>query len=201
MSYSLMDSGEGEKLEVIGEKILRRQSSLAVWKKKLPVDAWNKADASYDPKKGWSFLRAKFEVWEADFHHFKLKLRLQKNGQIGFFPEHLSYLKDLVVNTEGGRTVNVLNLFAYTGAATIFLALRGANVCHVDMSKPTFGWTKENAELNAVHNENIVGNELPLIVRINNVENLHNMLILLSKCRHKQVRCDDQEGHSDGHHI
>jgi 23S rRNA (cytosine1962-C5)-methyltransferase len=142
-AYVLLDSGENEKLEQYGEKVLIRPSKFSVWKKRRP-SLWEKADASYVHKKGWIFPKESFEEWTLELDSFFLKLRLQQNGQIGFFPEHLLYKSEMLALLDAAKGARVLNLFAYTGLASIICAQSGAKVTHVDISKQVLRWAKEN---------------------------------------------------------
>jgi 23S rRNA (cytosine1962-C5)-methyltransferase len=148
--YKLVDSGEGEKLESFGNILVRRPSSLAIWAKNKPY-LWDKADASFDPKKAlWIFKShtsglTKDLAWNCIFTDNTLKLRFQDNGQVGVFPEHASYLDSLY--DKAGEPIKVLNLFAFTGLATLFFREKGAQVTHVDLSKKVISWAKENVDL------------------------------------------------------
>lgn len=152
-AVSLEDSGLGERLERFGERLIRRPSSLAIWQRKMPVSHWNQADATYVPQQGWSFRADSFQDWIADLGAFRLKLIPQENGQTGLFPEHLEYFSRLSQHLEQlraklDRPVRVLNLFAYTGMATVWCALHGAEVTHIELSKRILSWARENLELN-----------------------------------------------------
>lgn len=151
-SYALVDSGEGMKLERFGEHLIARPSSLAIWKKGKEQKTWKEAAASYDPDKGWQFHSKKFDDWLVEFPKFSFKLRLQTNGQVGIFPEHASYIGNLISenNTLLGAPPRVLSLFAYTGLATVLLGKNSAEVCHVDLSRKILDWASENVSLNNV---------------------------------------------------
>ncbi len=144
--YELIDSGGGEKLEYFGSRLIARPSSLCIWKKAAPKEDWAKADARFEPGRGWKFAKSPFECWKIRVCGCTIELRLQSNGQVGFFPEHGTYLANMEPYAHG----NCLNLFAYTGLATVFLACRGVNVTHVDLSKRALEWTRRNCELNDV---------------------------------------------------
>ena len=151
LPYELIDSGDGARLERFGDRVLIRPSKFSVWKRRNPA-AWSKAHAEFDHKKGWRFFGEKFGEWEVRGKDATLILRLQENGQIGLFPEHLSYLDELqqAVRTlkEKSEEVRVLNLFAYTGVASIVAAKGGATVTHVDLSKKVLEWASENFKRN-----------------------------------------------------
>lgn len=150
--YTLLDSGAGKKLEKFGNTTLIRPCSQAIWKKnKLKI--WQKADWEFIPKNGWYAHNKTEENWTIDVQdNFKINVRLQKNGQVGIFPEHMSYLHladDLIRKLKiKGTKPKVLNLFAYTGLASLYFRTKGCEVVHVDISKKCLEWAKENFELN-----------------------------------------------------
>lgn len=151
--HSIPVPGSGERLEQLGEKLIRRPSSLAIWKRTQPSSRWDQADATYIPQQGWKFRGKRFEDWIADLGAFKLKLVPQENGQTGLFPEHLAYFETLSQELERlksrlGRPVRVLNLFAYTGMATVWCTLHHAEVTHIELSKRILTWARENLALN-----------------------------------------------------
>ena len=150
LGYSLLDSGEEQKLERFGSKVISRPSSLAIWRRRKGQDVWGKWDAQYHPDGGWAFRTKTFNEWEMDLGSFRLELRLQNNGQLGLFPDHLNYLPDLLkaVKACGKSHPQVLNLFAYTGMASMALAKVGCEVCHVDLSKQALSWARRNMDIN-----------------------------------------------------
>lgn len=146
--YELIDSGEHEKLERFGDILVARPDTQAIWKKAKP-DAWTKADASFafDKGKGAWKTRADFpESWAVPYivpTSFLAKLTNFKH--VGIFPEqepNWSWSAELITHM---KEPQVLNLFGYTGAASIVAAKAGAKVTHVDSSKSSIAWTKENA--------------------------------------------------------
>lgn len=144
-AYALLDSGDGEKLERFGPLTIRRPSSLAIWRKRAPK-LWQKADLEFRPGTGWN--RA-LTQWQIQIDDVKIELRPQKNGQVGIFPDHLLYLDDLLkAAKQHTQPVRVLNLFAFTGMATVFLRKLGASVCHVDLAKHAIAWASHNLEIN-----------------------------------------------------
>lgn len=152
-AVSLLDSGLGERLELFGNYRIRRPSSLAVWKRTLPDRDWDAADATYIPDQGWIFPQKSFSEWTITLGPITTKLMLQDNGQVGLFPEHLSYFDALSaelerITNEKARPAKVLNLFAYTGLATMWCALHGAEVTHIELSKRILTWARENLALN-----------------------------------------------------
>ena len=149
--YELLDSGDGEKLERFGDRILRRPSKFSIWKRRLTEKTWEEADANYHHSKGWLFKDKKsFETWRMPLGGINLELRLQQNGQIGVFPEHVSYANQIEVALKNYPAPKVINLFAYTGLATIICAKAGAQVTHLDISKSANRWAEINLALNHV---------------------------------------------------
>lgn len=143
--YQLLDSGDGHKLEKIGPYTIIRPAPSAVWK---PVLKNWKADAVFIRDKGWTFKNKLPPSWVINIENIQLKIECTDFGHLGVFPEH-SFLWEKPKKLKG---LNILNLFAYTGAASIFFAKNGAKVCHVDSSRPAVLWAKENSKLNGVEN-------------------------------------------------
>jgi len=147
-SYQLIDSGDGLKFERFGEYSLIRPCPQALWRKKHP-DQWMTADAEFsrETKNGWSYRRKLPKEWVAEVEGVKLKIAPTDFGHLGAFPEHSALWRDLRPLVRGSD-VKVLNLFAYSGGATLAFAQEGANVCHLDASKGMVDWARENAALN-----------------------------------------------------
>lgn len=152
LTYELIDSGAGAKLERFGEVILERPSSLAIWPRKHK-ELWAKADGRFETKKGWVSRQSLPVEWPIEMAGVTLMLRGQTNGQVGLFPEHESYLSSLRDFVRPGSPV--LNLFAYTGLASLVALKAGAAVTHVDLSKRCLDWTKQNLEASKVSGTNI----------------------------------------------
>lgn len=155
-SYQLLDSGNGEKLERFGDKVLRRPTTLAVWKRRLPAAVWNADAFHFDPDGGWVHQGKPVSgemVWSVPINGSTFVCRLQRNGQIGIFPEHLLYLPALLKEVLEG--CSVLNLFAYTGVASVLLARQGATVTHVELAKSVNAWCIQNIEANKIPRERI----------------------------------------------
>jgi len=149
MTYALLDSGDGERLERFGDKILVRPSSLAVWAKRLPESNWQNVDARFDHKNRWQYYREPFEEWSCNLPEATLILRLQRNGQVGFFPEHRIIQSFLNLKKPNS---SLLNLFAYTGLASVIAVKRGMNVTHVDTNKQALSWVNRNMAANSCCN-------------------------------------------------
>lgn len=145
--YELLDSGNHEKLERWGDAVLARPDTQAVW---LPKDekAWADVSAVFSWKGGkgaWEVKRPLPEPWEADFVDVTLLPRLTAFKHTGVFPEQLPNWQWSAERIKALGNPNVLNLFGYTGAASIAAAKAGANVTHVDSSKSATSWARENA--------------------------------------------------------
>ncbi|MCB0317217.1 MAG: class I SAM-dependent methyltransferase [Bdellovibrionales bacterium] len=157
--YELLDSGEGQKLERFGERVLIRPSTLCVWKRRQNKSVWQSADAIYDHKTGWEYKSKSFDTWNYPLNEkLSLILRLQRSGQIGVFPEHQKYLGYVLEKISAyeknlGRQIKVLNLFAYTGMASLFAIEKKAHVTHVDNTKIVLNWLHDNLDLNKSNKE------------------------------------------------
>lgn len=146
--YRFLDSGNGEKLEAFGEVVLIRPCQQAVWTPRLSKKEWDKADARFtrEGKKGWEIKRKIPSSWVVSIDGMMLKAMLTDFGHVGIFPEHKFLWSYLSKKLKKGSSF--LNLFAYSGAATLAAAKCGASVCHVDASKPMVAWARENAAHN-----------------------------------------------------
>ncbi len=150
MKYRYLDSGEGKRLEKWGEYILVRPCAHAIWPKNKDCSEWNKIDASFSREKEekWHFFKKLPKKWEIDLEGVRLLVAPTGFGHVGVFPEHSFFFKKLPNFSLQGK--KVLHLFAYTGAMTMALAKRGAKVTHIDASKPSLEWAKENEKVNQV---------------------------------------------------
>jgi 23S rRNA (cytosine1962-C5)-methyltransferase len=149
--YELMDSGEGRKLERFGDVILSRPCGQASWEQQKP-QVWAMTDASFDRERGWQ-THGSGELpssWVVTINDIAMRLTPTPAGHLGVFPE-TRQLWDWItdtLNSPNGRRANVLNLFAYSGGATLASARAGCPVCHVDSSKSMVTRARENAGLN-----------------------------------------------------
>jgi 23S rRNA (cytosine1962-C5)-methyltransferase len=156
MDYELLDSGGGEKLERYGKILMRRPDPAALWEKYLPIAEWQNADASFVRKgtKGvWKLGENVSKEWPITYRGFTFLIKPTSFKHTGLFPEHIdtwNYLEQCV--KESQTPVKALNLFGYTGGATLALAKAGAEVCHVDASKTAVAWARTNAELSGIRN-------------------------------------------------
>lgn len=155
--YALLDSGDGRKLERFGRVVLSRPCAQAVWKPTLSVEAWARADATFDRTEGnqWHNRGALPDEWTIRVSGITFRLSGTDFGHLGIFPEQRAqwqWIRDIVQRAcaARGRAVRVLNLFAYSGGSTLAAALGGAEVCHLDASKGMVQWARDNARLNGL---------------------------------------------------
>ncbi len=148
--YNLIDSAGGEKLEYWGKILLRRPDPQAIWTEKSETDLWNKTDAWYhrSDKGGgsWQYFNKKMpERWTVNYKNLIFNIKPMGFKHTGLFPEQAvnwDWFSELIKSA--GRPIRVLNLFAYTGGATVAALSAGAEVVHVDASKGMVTWAKEN---------------------------------------------------------
>jgi 23S rRNA (cytosine1962-C5)-methyltransferase len=160
--YDLVDSGNGKKLERFGEYLFIRPEHQAVWKPSLNKSIWGSAHACFQPTaktetggKWESQTRIKSQ-WKMEYKHLKFWARFTKSRHLGAFPEqapHWDWIEDQVCKAE--MPLRVLNLFGYTGLASLSAANAGAHVTHVDASKGAVSWAKENQTLSGLNDRPI----------------------------------------------
>ncbi len=155
--YELLDSGLEEKLERYGGFVLARPDPQALWKKNLPESEWRKADGWYERKEkagAWHLKKDVAKEWPIEFGGLKFLIRPTSFKHTGLFPEQLPnwnwVSENLQPSTFNLQAPKVLNLFAYTGGATLAAAKAGGEVTHVDASKTAVAWAKENAALSGL---------------------------------------------------
>lgn len=152
--YELLDASKGEKLERWGSKILLRPDPQAIWETPRRDPRWNKPDAAYrrSSSGGGAWEKNRLPAsWNIRYGGLTFQVKPMSFKHTGIFPEQ-------AVNWDwageqiraAGRPVRVLNLFAYTGAATVACLAAGAEVCHVDAAKGMVSWAKENAACSGV---------------------------------------------------
>ncbi|MDQ8207076.1 class I SAM-dependent methyltransferase [Coraliomargarita sp. SDUM461003] len=154
--YELLDSGHGRKLERFGKVTLDRPCAQAVWNPANP-QLWKQADAFFTRKQGleWRGRDKLPDSWIAEVNGVKMKLSTTDFGHLGVFPETRDmwdWIRDSLGKESQRRKepLNFLNLFAYSGGATLAAAQGGAHCCHVDASKGMVAWARENAKLNGL---------------------------------------------------
>ena len=142
--YQLLDSGNGRKWERFGDFILNRPCSQAIWRPKGTCEP----HATFSREEGtkWTFQKKLPASWEIQIEGVTMKIAPTDFGHLGVFPEHASLWNWMRERITSGT--KVLNLFAYSGGATLAAAQKGASVCHLDASKAMVDWARENADLN-----------------------------------------------------
>ncbi|MBP1572484.1 MAG: class I SAM-dependent methyltransferase [Oscillospiraceae bacterium] len=158
--YIIHDTSDGVKLESWGGKVLQRPDPQIIWKTEHKTDLWEKADAVYHRSvKGggeWEYKKKLPESWTISYKDLKFIIRPTGFKHTGLFPEQAvnwDFMQDKIRNA--GRPVKVLNLFAYTGGATLACAQAGASVSHVDASKGMVQWARENAQVSGLSDKPI----------------------------------------------
>ena len=154
--YELLDTSDGERLERWGKYILIRPDPQVIWNGVRRHPLWSKADGHYvrSQSGGGHWEINKFpEKWNIDYNSLTFNIKPMGFKHTGVFPEQAAnwdWFGDMIKNS--GRKISVLNLFAYTGGATIAAASSGASVCHVDASKGIVALAKENAASSGLEN-------------------------------------------------
>jgi len=156
--YELLDSGNGKKLERFGDIVLERPCAQAVWLPQQPA-LWETAAACFDRVGGhnWDGRGKLPNAWNIEIGGVVMKLSATDFGHLGVFPETRELWKWIRTTLETekekrGRDLKFLNLFAYSGGATLAAAQAGAHGCHLDASKGMVDWARENAKLNNLQN-------------------------------------------------
>lgn len=159
-SYRILDTSDGEKLEIWNGVTLIRPDPQVIWKTKKEQKLWLRADAHYHRSASgggkWEFHANLPEQWELPYGELQFRIRPTGFKHTGLFPEQAvnwDFMSQLIRNAE--HPVSVLNLFAYTGGATLACASAGASVCHVDASKGMVQWARDNADLSGLHDKPI----------------------------------------------
>lgn len=156
IDYELLDTGDGEKLERWGTYVLRRPDPQIIWPLASETGAWKQADAHYHRSSSgggqWAYRTELPERWTIALHN-KLSFYIKPTGfkHTGLFPEQAVNWQWMIERIQNaGRPIKVLNLFAYTGGASVACAYAGAEVCHVDAAKGVVQWAKENLQLSGL---------------------------------------------------
>jgi 23S rRNA (cytosine1962-C5)-methyltransferase len=162
--YDLLDSGEGEKLERFGKFTLSRPDPQALWPKRLDEKEWKRADAYFlrsEAGADWSFRKEVPPKWAIDFAGLKFWIKPTAFKHTGLFPEqspNWEWLKKTIERSKEAKKeeyIEILNLFGYTGGATLACAQAGAKVVHIDGSKAAITWARDNAELSGLKDKPI----------------------------------------------
>lgn len=157
--YALLDSGGGRKLERYGPYKVVRPEPQCLWAPRLAAHEWETADAVFDPSDDedagrWRFRGRPRETWPLSWRDVRFHGRFTAFRHLAFFPEQAAnwaWLDGQVrAARQAGEQPRVLNLFGYTGVASLAMAAAGAAVTHVDASKKAVTWARENAELSGL---------------------------------------------------
>jgi len=155
--YELLDASDGERLERWGNITLIRPDPQIIWKTPRRHPMWNKADARYVRSASgggsWDMRRRLPESWSIGYDELRFNIKPMGFKHTGLFPEQAvnwDWMSEKIKNA--GREIRVLNLFAYTGGASLACLKAGAFVCHVDASKGMTAWAKENAAASGLAN-------------------------------------------------
>jgi 23S rRNA (cytosine1962-C5)-methyltransferase len=156
--YELIDSGDGEKLERFGAHTLSRPDPQALWRKRLDASVWKEADGYFTrgEKQGdWSLKKGLPERWQIELSGLKFWIKPTAFKHVGLFPEqsvNWDWMREKIktASASGTADIEVLNLFGYTGGATLACAQAGAKVVHIDGSKVAIAWARDYAELSGL---------------------------------------------------
>jgi 23S rRNA (cytosine1962-C5)-methyltransferase len=154
--YALLDSGHGRKLERYGRYAVVRPEPQCLWAPRLPAADWDRADAVFDPTDEedagrWRFRAQPKDSWPLGWGDVRFHGRFTAFRHLAFFPEQAANWAWLDAQVRRLKDQpRVLNLFGYTGVASLVMAAAGAAVTHVDASKKAVGWARENAELSGL---------------------------------------------------
>lgn len=155
LTYQLIDSGNGKKLERFGKYVIERPASQAAWQTQKPLAQWKRAHARFtrEENKKWANIEALPAKWTIKVSDIIFQLSPTDFGHLGIFPEQKHFWRwaqDAITqeNAKRDQPINVLNLFAYSGGSTLAAARAGAQVVHLDASKGMVTWARENAALN-----------------------------------------------------
>ena len=147
--YKILDMADGQKLEKWGDVILSRPDPQIIWKDKSYPEKWKNINATYHRSKtgggAWEYNKKMPQQWQIKYKDLTFNIKPMGFKHTGLFPEQAvnwDWMMDKIKNSK--REIKVLNLFAYTGGATVVCASAGASVCHVDSSKGMVTWAKEN---------------------------------------------------------
>ena len=192
--YELIDSGDFEKLERFGRYVVRRPEPQAIWRRTLSEEEWRRlADASFlrdgrsEERGEWRLRSGMPSRWTVDYAYEGMRLRMRLGltsfKHVGLFPEQAAnwnFIYDNCVRMRAeGRTPKVLNLFAYTGGATLAARAAGADTTHVDSVKQVVTWARENMEQSGLEGVRwIVEDALKFVQREVRRGNRYNGIIL-----------------------
>lgn len=159
--YALLDSGDGRTLERFGKHLLIRPRPQVIWSPTLPSSEWKKANAILVEEKQeyggkWNILNPMEKSWAISYKDLRFQLQLSSSRHVGVFPEQATHWDWIRQRIEAGKKpFKVLNLFGYTGLASIAAAAAGAEVTHVDASKHAITWANLNTKLSKLEDKPI----------------------------------------------
>lgn len=160
LDYEIIDTADGMKLERWNDIVLMRPDPQIIWKKPSVPKVWKSADAVYHRSKSgggeWEFSKKLPDSWQIKYKNYTFNVKPMGFKHTGIFPEQAvnwDFIDSAVSNVNG--KANILNLFAYTGGATVAAASAGANVVHVDAAKGMVNWAKDNAASSGLKDANI----------------------------------------------
>ena len=148
--YEILDMSDGEKLERWNNIVLIRPDPQIIWKEKMFPEKWKLANARYNRSSngggGWKYNKKVPDSWKVQYKELTFNIKLMGFKHTGLFPEQAVNWDWMInkIRNSGRKDIKVLNLFAYTGGATVACSYAGAQVCHVDSSKGMVSWAKEN---------------------------------------------------------
>ena len=158
--YKILDMADGQKLEKWGDVILSRPDPQIIWKEKSFPNKWKQINATYHRSKtgggAWEYNKKVPNQWQIKYKELTFNIKPMGFKHTGLFPEQAvnwNWMMEKIKNAN--RPIKVLNLFAYTGGATVACSYAGASVCHVDSSKGMVSWAKENVKSSGLENNPI----------------------------------------------
>jgi 23S rRNA (cytosine1962-C5)-methyltransferase len=183
--YQILDTGEGMKLERWKNVTLARPDPQVIWEKQRP-ELWEKVDAHYirSSQGGgrWEFNKNLPQKWTVTYRNLQFTVHPTGFKHMGLFPEQAANWDFMMQKISGAdRRIKVLNLFAYTGGATVACASAGAEVVHVDAAKSMVAWAKENITLNKLENRPvrfIVDDCIKFVLREQRRGNFYDAIIM-----------------------
>ncbi|MFZ6029451.1 MAG: class I SAM-dependent methyltransferase [Chloroflexota bacterium] len=160
--YELIDSGRGQKLERFGPYTFVRPEHQAVWQRRLPEKHWQAAQAVFQPTIGeemggkWQFRQPTAPSWKMQYGALAFEAQMSSSRHVGVFPEQAAHWDWMAAQIQKSpQPTQVLNLFGYTGLATLACAAAGSKVTHVDASRKAIAWARQNQRLSGLADQPI----------------------------------------------